>query len=174
MEISFTRTGARRYAVTAGREKSARVTMDPAPGFDERLPHDLVHFVVEVHWGLRDGIFGQLDAGGDAHTFRPVDEVRTRRWARRSARRNSASGGDVGRSELLAAVTYTAWWARHGRALPDDMADRLAAAEITDAELNGALDRMDELSGRWRGLGVGESLTLSWPWPERAAGRRRA
>ncbi|MBO0851835.1 MAG: hypothetical protein J2P20_20410, partial [Pseudonocardia sp.] len=112
MEVSFTRTGARRYAVTAYREASVPVTMDPAPGYEEYRPHDLVHFVVELRWGLRDGIYGQLAAGGDAHTFRPVDEVRTRRWARRSARRNAASGADVALSERLAATAHTTWWAR--------------------------------------------------------------
>jgi hypothetical protein len=176
MEISFTRTGARRYAVTAHREVSARVAMDPAPGFDEHLPHDLVHFVVEQRWGLRDGIYGQLAAGGDAHTFRPVDEVRTRRWARRSARRNAASGAHVALSERLATVAHAAWWERHGRPGPAHaLTDAgLGGAGVDAAKLAGALDRLDELAERWHALAVGESLTLRWPWPERSTGRRRA
>lgn len=29
--------------------------VDPAPGFDEYLPHDLLHFVAEAEWGLDGG-----------------------------------------------------------------------------------------------------------------------
>src|SRR3546814_20442724 len=43
--------------------------MDPAPGFDPDLPHDMVHFVVEAALGLKMGVFGQIAAGGDAGSF---------------------------------------------------------------------------------------------------------
>ncbi len=52
--------------------------MNPAPGYDDLLPHDLVHLVVELHWGLRDGIYGDVAAGGNAGTFR-LSEDRPRR-----------------------------------------------------------------------------------------------
>jgi hypothetical protein len=29
--------------------------IDPAPGFDEYLPHDLLHYVAEAEWGLDGG-----------------------------------------------------------------------------------------------------------------------
>ncbi len=71
VEVTFTKTGARRYRVAATRDKAPELVMDPAPGFDSFLPHDLVHFLVECEWGIQNGIFGQLAAGGDAGTFRP-------------------------------------------------------------------------------------------------------
>lgn len=101
MRVRFTKTGEHRYGVTVDRDLAADLRMHPASGYDEWLPHDLVHFVVERDAGLRDGIFGQLAAGGDAHTFVPADQRRTKRWARHSERRNAASGQDIGQSERL-------------------------------------------------------------------------
>jgi hypothetical protein len=80
--------------------------MDPAPGYSDLIPHDLVHLVIEEQLGLRDGIFGQLAVGGNAGTFVPTQELRTRAWARRVERRNRATGKDIGRSEALAAQVY--------------------------------------------------------------------
>ncbi len=128
VRVTFTRTGDRRYKVTADRDASSRVAMHPAPGYDPFIPHDLVHFVVERHWGLRDGIFGQLVAGGNAGTFHPVDEQRTRRWARDSARRNSSTGTDSTRSERLAGLVQAGWMIRTKDMSAPDNADQLLFA----------------------------------------------
>lgn len=108
MEIAFTRTGERRYRVVARREASTDLAMEPAPGFDSHLPHDLVHFLVERHWRLHEGIYGDLAAGGDAGTFRPFEAVRDRRWAKKHAGL-ATSGRDMDRSEALAAAAFAAW-----------------------------------------------------------------
>jgi len=71
VEVEFKRTGERRYAGAGHGPK----VMDPAPGFDALLPHDLLHYAVEVELGLDGAIFGQLAAGGDACTFHGVDSV---------------------------------------------------------------------------------------------------
>ncbi|MBO0873564.1 MAG: hypothetical protein J2P19_09235 [Pseudonocardia sp.] len=100
--------------------------------------------------------------------------TRSGRWTRcvpGGGRRNAASGADVALSERLAATAHTTWWARRGRPMP---AHARADTGVDAARLAGALDRLDELAERWHALGVGESLTLRWPWPERATGRRRA
>ena len=80
MEITFRRTGERRYAVVAEPEGHPAVTMDPAPGFDPRLPHDLVHYAVEREHGIELGVFGQLAAGGNLRTFRRLDATPDRRF----------------------------------------------------------------------------------------------
>ncbi|HEY2206991.1 MAG TPA: hypothetical protein VGH99_21225 [Pseudonocardia sp.] len=178
MDVTFSRTGERRYSVTVDLgPRAPRPRMEPAPGCHEHLQHDLVHLMVERHWRLREGIYGQLAGGGDASTFRPVDQLRTRRTARAMARRNTP-GADVGRSERLAAVAFAAWQARHGprgKPLPAATApDRLAAAGATERELAAAVDRLDELAPRWHALGVGGALTLPWPVaPGRRPGRGR-
>jgi hypothetical protein len=47
--------------------------MDPAPGYDPRLPHDMAHFVVENELGITGGVFGQLAQGGVCSTT-PVEQ----------------------------------------------------------------------------------------------------
>src|SRR6478752_6374499 len=104
MQVKFERTGQRRYAVAVLRSEHGDLRMDPAPGYSDLIPHDLVHLVVEEEFGLRDAIFGQLAAGGNAGTFVPTQETRTKAWARRVERRNKARGTQIGRSEQLAAA----------------------------------------------------------------------
>src|ERR1044071_4568234 len=69
MIIVFRRTGQRRYAVEAQRPGFPDLEMNPAPGYDPRMPHDMMHMVVEAQLGLAHGIFGQLAAGGNAGSF---------------------------------------------------------------------------------------------------------
>ena len=52
--------------------------MNPAPGYEDLLPHDLVHLLVEIRWKLRDGIYGDVAAGGNAGTL-PARRNATRR-----------------------------------------------------------------------------------------------
>jgi hypothetical protein len=141
--------------------------MHPAPGFDEYLPHDLLHFVAEAEWGLDGAVFGQLAAGGDAGTFSPVDKALLGKLMRR--RKRAGKGKPRGRrSELLAGILETAWRARHGRAcLPDDWDERLAAARAEPERVERVVASLDDLAERWHALRVGESLTLEWPRPER-------
>ncbi|HUF02204.1 MAG TPA: hypothetical protein VMN35_07250 [Gaiellaceae bacterium] len=61
VDVTFMKLGARRYGVAVSREKAPDLIMASAPGYDPFLPHDLVHLVAECEWGLRHGIFGQLD-----------------------------------------------------------------------------------------------------------------
>ena len=143
--------------------------MNPAPGYDDLLPHDLVHLLVELHWGLRDGIYGDVAAGGNAGTFRLAEDrprEETDRERRRKARRSQRSRGgtDMARSEHLAAVVHARWNAeQHGTALPDWYEHQLVASGATAAEIEGALRKAAELSTRWRRTQVGERLTLDWP-----------
>jgi hypothetical protein len=69
MKVTFTRTAERRYRVSV--EGPVPSWMEPAPGYDARLPHDMAHFVVENELGISGGVFGQLATGGHARTFHP-------------------------------------------------------------------------------------------------------
>src|SRR5215207_7392869 len=69
MVLVFRRTGQRRYAVLAQRSGFPDQEMNPAPGYDPLMPHDMMHLVVEAQLGLRRAVFGQLASGGDAGTF---------------------------------------------------------------------------------------------------------
>ena len=134
--------------------------MPSAPGFDEWLPHDVVHFLVEQHFEITLGVFGQLAAGGNAGTFFTMPH-RRRDPARRLSDRLGAMGReDTARSERLTGACMTAWHARHGRRW--EFAETVAAdalAVVSEA----LLDELDVAARRWRSLQVGGSLTLTWP-----------
>ena len=163
MLVEFRKTGARRYGVFVERIGAPAMMMHPAPGFDEFLPHDLLHFVAEAEWGLDGAVFGQLAAGGDAGTFWPIEQTLVRKSIRRRKRRGK-SFGRGGRSELLAGVLESAWNARHARAaLPEDWDERCAAARVEPDRLQAIVVTLDDLAERWHRLRVGDSLTLEWP-----------
>lgn len=199
MEVTFTRTGPRRYAIRAKRDGHPSAVMDPAPGFDELLPHDLVHFVVEDELGLEAGVFGQLAVGGSSGTFLLVDDGPPDRSAARARRRHSARGDRLSRagaretafSERAASLVEHAWRLRsrdprqtaEARALgpyverlqkeltPEEAA--LLSAEVVAR----VLQRLDELSARWAALQPGQGLSLAWragaPRRGRRTGRRK-
>jgi hypothetical protein len=147
MNVTFTRTGERRYSVRVEREREPRVlVMDPAPGFDAFLPHDLLHFLVESELGIASGIFGQLAQGGDAGTFRPAERA-SGRSKRRGERLRRAGKTDAAVSEMLTHEVGTAWRKRTS----------------VRGELQSLAVRVREVALLWRAVEVGGSLTLTWP-----------
>ena len=180
MKAVFRRTRSRGYALDLVRERGEDLTMNPAPGYDDLLPHDLVHLLVEVHWGLRDGIFGHVADGGNAHTFRLSDERpraetprQTARKARQVRRGNRHGGSEMARSERLASVVHARWDQRHHSAWLPEWYDReLTASGADEAEVVAALDEAERLSARWRRVEVGQRLIIDWPWPERPSRQR--
>lgn len=149
MEVTFRRTGERRYAVVARPDRRPPVTMNPAPGFDPRLPHDLVHYAVEREHRIELGVFGQLAAGGNLRTFRRLDGTPDRRLRRRGERLAREHLDELARSEHLAAEALRAW-VRGPRPHADERLERVCA-------------RLDELSARWSSLPVGGAISITWP-----------
>lgn len=186
MEIEFRRTGERRYGVIIHRTGHTPMEMNPAPGYDPLIPHDLLHFIVENELGLRQGIFGQIAEGGTAGTFRTVLPTgENNREVARSRRRETQRGGkllrqgreDSMQSERATGICLYEWMARSAdparRKLSADMAvyakQCRSQQSVTEAEtLNEAMvkricARMDELSARWSALEIGQALTVNWP-----------
>jgi hypothetical protein len=129
--------------------------MHPAPGYDDDIPHDLVHLAVELACEIPMGVFGQLAAGGTAGTFRPADGSVDRKLRQRGERLVREHGDDLQRSEQLAYRVTIAF----------QRGDRPAA----DADVERACAVLDELSGQWRALGVSESMTVPWPSRQRSS-----
>src|SRR5437660_7900964 len=105
MRVHFKKSGERRYDILVEREQTHDLFIRSAPGYDDHLPHDLLHFVAEAEWMIDDGVFGQLAAGGDAGTFilaiRVGDVPNTLKH--RSERLRKAAE-NMGRSEDLASA----------------------------------------------------------------------
>jgi|SRR5436190_5606411 len=168
MEVEFQRIGKRRYAVSVHRPGHIDLEMNPAPGYDDLLPHDLVHFVVERELGLQRGIFGQLAAGGTAGTFHPIPPAsRSREWSRvsreltrRGAKLLREGRSDCELSEMVSQVCHQAWLTR---ALVNVSQTGGLDAGVTQAQLDRVIQQLDELSAQWVRLQVGEALTVIWP-----------
>jgi hypothetical protein len=185
MEIQFRRTGERRYAITIQRKDSPAVEMNPAPGYDSLMPHDLLHFVVESELGLRRGIFGQIADGGNAGTFHGIPSAGENPREVARLRRRAAKRGDKlrreGRQEsaLSEHATYLClyeWLSRSAnperRKLATQMAPQIKAGGDASPSSGLALDetvltkicrRLDDLSARWTSLKIGQSFSVEWP-----------
>jgi len=51
MRVTFTKVEAKRYAIAIEREHGPPLAPRFAPGFDDLMPHDLAHYLVEDHTG---------------------------------------------------------------------------------------------------------------------------
>lgn len=158
--------------------------MDPAPGFDRWLPHDLLHLIVEEQLGLERGIYGRLAMGGNAATFSPVRssgkrngraDARERRRLRRRDASLAAHGDDFARSEWGTIVALHEWLAhapdQRRQAKATDIAAHAAGVlERMEPDerstLLGALprlrERLDHVAVQWEALKVGETMTITW------------
>ncbi|MGE0885728.1 MAG: hypothetical protein AB7P14_19435 [Blastocatellales bacterium] len=183
MEVEFRRTSERRYAVIIHRNGQAPMEMNPAPGYDPLMPHDLLHFIVESELGLRQGIFGQIAEGGTAGTFHSAaSTAESNRKAARSRRRENRRGGkllqqgreDSAQSERATVICLYEWMARSDDPVRRKLAAEMvvtvsnirrqqSAAEFSENTIKRICARMDELSAQWSALDVGQSLTVRWP-----------
>ncbi len=165
MKVTFTRTGERRYRVSVEGPGIVSSWMEPAPGYDARLPHDMAHFVVENELGINGGIFGQLAAGGHARTFHSAGDQPRRKVARRDKRIAAANRDDAALSEKVVYLACRTW----GKNFSE-----LSQIEGVSAEdIKRVCREFDRVSAIWSSLAVGESMTLDWRGGEGRAGRRR-
>jgi anaerobic selenocysteine-containing dehydrogenase len=164
MNVTFTKTGERRYRVSVEGKDVVSSWMEPAAGYDARLPHDMAHFVVENELGITGGVFGQLAGGGHARTFHPTDEQSTRKVVKRGKRLATANRGDA---ELSEKVIFTAWrtWNNDPSVTP--------LKGVSEADIRRVCREFDAVSAIWSRLAVGESMTLVWRRGVARAARRR-
>lgn len=156
MQVIFTRLDNRRYAVGLRRDGPRDIGVDvpswPGPG-SAQVPHDLVHFIVEEQLGLRLGIFGQAAAGGGVKAFGVGAFDRSGVTRQRSERLRLAGRKDMQRSEQIV-----------GCVGPDGTLSPRADGLIGDPRIAEALRlRLSQALAAWFRVGVGRSLTLTWP-----------
>jgi len=154
MNVTFTRTGERRYKVSVEGKGIVPSQMDPAAGYDPRLPHDMAHFVVENELGLM-GVFGQLASGGHAHSFRPIDEPKNSRAAKRGDRISTASRSEAELSERVIFLAQRTW-------MGGPMDDVYPVKEVSADEIARICSEFERVSSIWSKLPVGGSMTLEW------------
>ncbi len=183
--MEFHKTGERRYSVVVLRDESLDLKMDPAPGFDPLMPHDMLHFLVEQELGLRRGIFGQLALGGTAGTFHHTPSERSNNRADSRLRRKTAKRGkkllkenldDCAQSERATYICLYDWLSHSSEAKLQTRANEMKVtaqsilaqmpeterAMLNKEKLAGIRAKMDELSHRWSALQVNQSMSLEW------------
>ena len=152
MNVTFTRTHAKGYSVTVEGPGLDAVRMQPAPGYDPRLPHDAAHFIVENELGIMGGVFGQLATGGTANTFFSQDARSQRKARKRGANIAKANKKDALFSEH-AIYAAQSRWEKH---------DIIPDTKISKVDIDRIIDRFEEFARKWSKLPVGGSVTLEW------------
>jgi len=172
MRVIFRRTGERRYAVIVAVPGAPAQTMNPAPGFDPHIPHDLVHYVVEAELGLEAGVFGRASRGGGTFYAAGTDtasraQARMRRKQTRrelSLRRERTNEEQLQASERLAALCDISWRHRHGqRPAAAFWRPEPVISPSDSARIERIVSRLDELAPVWHQLPVGGELAFTWP-----------
>ena len=182
MLLIFRRTGQRRYAVEARRTSFPDVEMNPAPGYDQCIPHDMMHLVVEAKLGLTRAVFGQLASGGDAGTFHlspnshgtTRDLARLRRAVKARGEKLLREGRDESiQSERATFICWYEWLSRSQANAAQTMSQQAKQVrQETSAKELRRLDEttladicrhLDELSSYWSRLNIGEAMTVRWP-----------
>lgn len=172
MHVSFKRTGERRYAVIVTVPGGPTRAADPAPGYDDDIPHDLVHYVVEAELRITQGVYGRAARG--AGTFiataerdiKPRQRVRDQREQLKRERALRSRGGapalEMATSERIAALSDVAWRRKAGQ-----RRDALREAPMQRSEdaacVERVVARLDALAPLWRALPIGGELVFDWP-----------
>lgn len=172
MDVRFRRTGARRYAVIVMLAGEPPRAMDPAPGYDDDIPHDLVHYLVEAELGLTKGVYGRAAQGAGTFVMTAERDLSPRERARKQRKqqkRERALGAqdarhaaDMEQSERLAGLCDVAWRRKHGQRPDPGRAPPVPRAE-DEASIARVVARLDTLAPLWRALAVGEELVFEWP-----------
>jgi hypothetical protein len=176
MEVVFKRTGARRYAVIINVPGRAPQGMNPAPGYDDHIPHDLVHYLVEAELGLDAGVFGRAARGGGTFIASADHSLTTRERARQRRKQErleaSLDAGEPNKrqmlsSERLAALCDVHWRRRHGQR-PDPARSFKEEPLSPDdaARVARVVDRLDRVAPLWKALPVDGELVFTWPSAE--------
>ncbi len=171
MKVTFRRTGARRYAVIVESVGRAQQSVHPAPGYDDDIPHDLVHYVVEAELALSSGVFGRAASGGGSFIAAQEGSARDRaRQQRKQRRREQAlrvedegDRSDMATSERLAALSDVAFRRRHGQKADPLRAPPIAPTPADEPRVDRVVARLTSLAPRWRALPVGGELAFLWP-----------
>ena len=171
MKVTFTRTADRRYRVSVEGPGLVSSWMEPAPGYDDRLPHDMAHFVVENELGISGGVFGQLAGGGHAGTFTGTAEAHKNKRAlsrvvRRGHRIAAANRKDASLSERIIWLACSTWNNKPSGVPP--------IQGVSAEDIKRVCREFDAVSAVWSKLHVGESMTLVWRGEAARVQKRRA
>jgi len=132
-----------------------------------RLPHDILHLVVERELRIGDGIWGGIAAGVVFDTMRYVRGRRVPHPAERSGQLLRGFCYPRQHAELLAELVSSAASLDHLTAagIRRLAADRLPGDSVDTVAIAVAARALQVEAARWARLRVGENLCYDWPAP---------
>lgn len=159
--------------------------MNPAPGFDELMPHDLCHLIVEQVLHIENAIYGQISNNGTAGSFRYVssessisknDSRQRHKAAKKGKKMVRENLEDLAKSERASYICWQNWLshssdqslqflAEEMKKNAENIFKQMSSAEraiYTKENLARVRERMTELSRQWQNLKTGESMTVIW------------
>jgi hypothetical protein len=133
-----------------------------------RLPHDIMHFVVERELRIRDGIWGGIAAGVVFDSMRHVSGRRPPHAAERSRQLLRGFQDHGLRAELLtdlvsSAAALDALTADRIRRLADAKLSVLPETDVDPVIVAVAARALQVEAARWARLRIGEELCYEWP-----------
>ncbi len=152
MKVTFTRTGERRYRVSVEGPGVVASYMVPAAGYDERLPHDLAHFVVENDLAIMGCIYGPLSNGGCG--WAPVGDTAKRKPTSKNNPKKNLDQRESEMAERVIDIACHAWTGRIYTGAP--------VKGVTADDIRRICGKYDAVSAVWSQLAVGGSMTLDW------------
>ena len=159
MRVTFTKVDDKRYSIAIDREHGPALVPRFGPGYDDLMPHDLAHYLVEESYEIELGVWGQLAAGGGGIFF-PAPSDNTLKNQKRAQRIGVIGREDMMRSEQLVSMTVAVWEHSIGR-----VTRRAPSREVKvePAQLRAAVLRLGDVADRWHALQHGGAITFTWP-----------
>jgi hypothetical protein len=169
MEITFTRLDERFVETTVTREDGA-VLATRSPGAGDRLPHDLIHYVVERELELDDGLWGRIANGVTYKSFRIVEQPKTKpQRPRRRTRKTKRKG--LLEAEVLVWILHDIWdgsaereWGSIQAFLDSIWSPRTRsrADELEPEAIRRVCESLDRTEAEWKRVGRGGHLRVAW------------
>src|SRR5690606_16603649 len=159
VKMKFVKLPAGQHEMIVTERRQGPDVRAPARDDGPRLPHDLVHAIVEAELNLTRGFWDAVDNGADFETFRPIEPRRHQGGGSRHLRRH---GDDVMAAELIVNWVYRAW-----TGLP--LSGRgIGKAPISEERARACFPALDRAYQLWSELQPSQTLELSWPRAELA------
>ena len=158
MQIVCVRTDRRENWFYVTRDDGSELSW-PWPDEGLRLPHDLVHALVEQHFGIADGFWGHVNAGAEIRSLRDQSRVdhRPLREERTDIRLAEALVGTLSTAEAAG------WTNGQCLAKIKHSIGGLPEPEgLTEASVGEIRAEIDGWTARWRALRPKQSLRMEW------------
>ena len=166
MKATFVRTAQAPDRFYVRRDDGSEVSWS-FPTFGDALPHDLVHFVVEQMFGIRDGFWGRVGGGADPAKINAMAD----RKGGKLADKYAGFGDDLSGIYLAEALAGLPWGVP-GVSYEDMLEIAFAScgkygidlpSRVNAEALRAVQHRLFELGVQWRALGDKGSIELTFP-----------